>query len=115
MKKRVNKTITKEQIGYFGKPTFSERELEEERIEHDKMDALGIDWGIVCSSGDDDCYTADEREAIKLIYSKQDVPKDLADRIIEYHKQHPVQKESSMIKASPLQIQRLLSIKVKDQ
>lgn len=109
-------SFSAEQIGYFGKPTYTEESIRIEKIRHQRMDALGIERGGF-SSGKGKEYTDDEKEAIGLIYEDKEIPKELADRIKEYHsKNGSTQKNKySMKVALPEQISKLLGIKEKDQ
>ena len=109
-------SFSAEQIGYFGKPTYTKESIRAEKIRHERMDALGIERGGFSSEKGNE-YTDDEKEAIRLIYENKEVPKELADRIKEYHsKNDSKQKHKYKMKiASPEQISKILGIKEKDQ
>jgi hypothetical protein len=113
MSKNIN-SFTKEDIGELNTPTFTQRGLEIERIRDKRMKELGIPHpGLDCEG---EQYTDDERKAMNLIIDNKDVPKELADRIIQYHKDNPRPKSNyKMQKASPKIIEKILGIKVKDQ
>jgi hypothetical protein len=46
-------------------------------------------------------YTADELEALRYIQMDEEVPQDLADRIIQYHKDNPRPKSNYKTKTLP--------------
>lgn len=109
-------SFSAEQIGYFGKPTYTKEGLQLEQIRFQKLQELGIERAGF-SSGKGSKYTDDEKEAIELIYENKEVPKELADRIKEYHsKNGNTRKHKYKMKvASPEQISMILGIKEKDQ
>lgn len=107
-------SFSAEQIGYFGKPTYTEEGIKIERIRHQRIDELGIQRGGF-SSGEGSKYTDDEREALRLIYADKEVPEELAARIKEYNRSKPPKKPYKMKIASPKLIRILLGIKEKDQ
>lgn len=108
-------SFSAEQIGYFGKPTYTKEGLQLEQIRFQRLQELGIERHDFSSSGNN--YTDDEKEAIRLIYENKEVPKELADRIKEYHsKNGSTRKHKYKMKiASPEQISKILGIKEKDQ
>lgn len=108
-------SFSAEQIGYFGKPTYTKEGLQLEQLRFQRLQELGIERHDFSSNGSN--YTDDEKEAIRLIYENKEVPKELADRIKEYHSKNcSVQKHKYKMKvALPEQISRILGIKEKDQ
>jgi hypothetical protein len=116
--KETNKkknSFTKEIVGEFNEPTYTQENLDMEKIWDAKMKELGIIPGLVCDGGCD-AYTKDESKAIMLIIENKEVPQELADRIIQYHKDNPRPKSNYKMKAlSPKIIEKILGIKVKDQ
>lgn len=109
-------SFSAEQIGYFGKPTYTEEGIKLEQLRMQRMQELGIERHDFSSSGND--YTDDEKEAIKLIYENKEVPKELAARIKEYHSKNnsDIKRNTyKMKRALPEQISKILGIKEKDQ
>lgn len=91
-------SFSADQIGYFGKPTFTQETLQIEKNRNKRMDELGIKrFGF--GEGKED-YTEDEKEAIKYIYKDEAVPIELADRIIKHHQNNSKEKPKMKI-ASP--------------
>jgi hypothetical protein len=82
MHKNNNSTHQKHRID---SPTYTQADLEANIAMCEKLDALGIKWAIL---GEYVYYTDDEKKAMELIYTDKEVPKELADRIIQYHKEH---------------------------
>jgi hypothetical protein len=88
-KSNINKTnsFSAEQIGYFGKPTFTKEELIQSNIIENRMKALGIKVPNSFSSSNkaynDSIYTKDEMEALKYIYANKAIPVELEQRLID--------------------------------
>jgi hypothetical protein len=89
MKKSKENSLSADQIGYFGKPSFTREDLIQSNLIKSRMRAFGIrvydsfaneNSGSNSSSG---LYTEDELEALKYIYANKAVPEELAQRLID--------------------------------
>jgi hypothetical protein len=95
------------QTGGFGNQLYSEEQLLKNRDRLQKIHNLGIRWPSFGSGKD--MYTADERTALYLLNTGKEVPQDLANRIIQYHKNNPVEQKPVIKDIPPELMQEVIN------